>query len=198
MKLTILAPALLVSAAAFAQTTYNIDSSHSAAQFSVKHMMISTVRGEFSKVSGTVVYDPKNLAASKVDAVIQMDSVNTREAKRDEHLKSADFFDTAKYPTMTFKSRQVTNSGGKLLVKGDLTLHGVTREVTLTLDAAPSQAKDPWGNTRMGTQATARINRKDFGVTWNQNLDGGGVVVGDEVNIILDIEAVQQKAAATN
>lgn len=198
MKLTILAPALLVSAAVFAQTTYTIDSSHSAAQFSVKHMMISTVRGEFSKVSGTVVYDPKNLAASKVDAVIQMDSVNTREAKRDEHLKSADFFDTAKYPTMTFKSRQVNNSGGKLLVKGDLTLHGVTREVTLALDAAPSQAKDPWGNTRMGTQATARINRKDFGVTWNQNLDGGGVVVGDEVNIILDIEAVQQKAAATN
>jgi polyisoprenoid-binding protein YceI len=185
---------LAVAGSAIAQTTYTIDGSHSSAQFSVRHMMISNVKGEFSSVSGTIAYDPTNPSASKIDAVIDVNSISTRDAKRDAHLKSADFFDTAKFPTLTFKSKQVRKSGSKLQAKGDLTMHGVTREVVLDIDAAP-EARDPWGNLRIGATATTKLNRKDWGLTWNQGLEAGGVLVGEEVTISLDIEAIRKPVA---
>jgi polyisoprenoid-binding protein YceI len=195
---TALAAALALagsSGAALAQATYDIDPAHSAAQFSVRHLMISNVKGEFTKVTGTVVYDPKNLAAARIDAVIDATTINTREPKRDAHLKSPDFFDTAKYPTLTFKSKQVTRVHGALEVKGDLTIHGVTREVTLAVDGPTPEQKDPWGKTRIGASATTRINRKDFGLAWNKALEAGGVMVGDEVSITIDLEAVKSAPA---
>ena len=188
----------LAAAASFAQpVTYDIDSAHSSAQFSVRHMMISNVKGEFAKVTGTITYDPKNVAASKVEAVIDTNSINTREAKRDAHLKSPDFFDTAKYPTITFSSKQVWSANGKLHVKGDLTMHGVTKEAVLTLNESPATVKDQRGSVRLGAEATTQINRKDWGIVWNRAVDGGGVVVSDQVTITLDIEAVQKAPAKT-
>jgi polyisoprenoid-binding protein YceI len=189
--------ALALGAIAFGQTTYEIDTAHSSAQFSVRHLMISNVKGEFSKVTGTIVYDPKNLAASKIDAVIDANTISTRDAKRDAHLKSPDFFDTAKYPTLTFKSKEFRNANGKLTIKGDLSLHGVTKEVLLNVDGPTPELKDPWGFTRVGATATTKINRKDWGLGWNQALETGGVVVGDEVTITLDIEATKKTGAAT-
>jgi polyisoprenoid-binding protein YceI len=174
-----------------AATTYNIDSSHSSAQFSVRHLMISNVKGEFTKVTGSIVYDAANPAASRVEAVIDAATISTREPKRDAHLKSPDFFDTARYPTLSFKSRNVWKSGGKLQVKGDLTLHGVTREVVLAVDGPTPEQKDPWGNTRIGATATTSISRSAFGLTWNKALETGGVMVGDDVSITIDLEAVK-------
>jgi polyisoprenoid-binding protein YceI len=142
------------------------------------------------------VYDPKNPAASKIDATIDVNTINTREPKRDAHLKSADFFDTAKYPTMAFHSKNAWKSGNRIQVKGDLTMHGVTREVVLDVEGPTVETKDPWGNLRIGATATAKINRKDWGLTWNQALDNGGVLVGDDVVITLDIEAVKAAPAA--
>jgi polyisoprenoid-binding protein YceI len=179
-----------------AQSTYDIDTAHSAAQFSVRHLMISNVKGEFTKVTGTVVYDPANPAASMVEATIDANTINTREPKRDAHLRSPDFFDTAKFPTLTFKSKQVWKSGNTLQVKGDLTLHGVTREVVLGVEGPTHEQKDPWGNLRIGANASTKINRKDFGLTWNQMLETGGVMVGDDVAITIDLEAVKRKPAA--
>ncbi len=176
---------------AAAQTVYSIDSSHSSAQFSVRHMMISNVKGEFSNVSGTIVYDPENLGDSSIEAVIEVDSINTREPKRDAHLKSADFFDAAKYPTLAFKSKQIWKDGDKLQARGDLTMHGVAREVVLTIDGPTPEMKDPWGNLRFGASATTKLSRKDWGLVWNQALETGGVLVGDAVAITLDIEAVK-------
>jgi polyisoprenoid-binding protein YceI len=158
-------------------------------------MMISNVKGEFGNVTGTIVYDPKNLAASRIDAVIDANSINTREPKRDAHLKSADFFDTAKFPTLTFKSKQISRSGGKLHAKGDLTMHGGTREAVLDVDGPTAEMKDPWGSQRFGASATAKLNRKDWGLVWNQALETGGVMVGDEVTITIDIEATKSAAA---
>jgi len=171
-----------------AQHLYNIDTAHSSAQFSVVHLSISKVNGEFRKVSGTVYFDPANPEKDKIDAVIDVTTVSTREDKRDEHLKSDAFFDVAKYPTMTFKSTSAMKQGGKLLVMGDLTLHGVTRPVTLEVEGPSAEIKDPQGNFKVGASATAKINRKDFGLTWNKTLDGGGVMVGDEVTINIDVE----------
>jgi polyisoprenoid-binding protein YceI len=187
--------ALSLSAMA-APAEYQLDSAHSSAQFSVRHMMISTVKGEFTKLSGTVVYDPSNLAASKIDAVIDATTVNTREVKRDAHLKSPDFFDTAKFPTLAFKSTEFRRNNGKLQVKGNLTMRGVTREVVLDVDGPTSEIKDPWGNARFGATASAKINRKDWGLTWNQALEAGAMLVGEEVTITLDIEAVRPLPAA--
>ena len=184
-------PNVSAAASAGAQTTYAIDSSHSSAQFSVRHMMISNVKGEFSKVSGTIVYDPANLGVSKIEAVIDVSSINRREPRRDEHLKSADFFDIARFPTPIFKSKQIWESEGKLQARGDLTMHGVTREVVLVIDGPTAEAKDPWGNLRRGASATATLNRKDWGLVWNQALETGGVLVGDKVSITLDIEATR-------
>lgn len=190
-----------ITAFAFALTasaaTYTIDSAHSSATFKVRHMMITNVTGEFGKTSGTVEFDPANLALTKVNAVIDATTINTREAKRDAHLKSADFFEVEKYPTITFASKRLERTGDhKYKLIGDLTMHGVTREVALNVEATP-EIKDGRGGFRFGANATTRINRKDFGLTWNRVMEAGGVTVGEEVDITLDLELVKQNAAKT-
>jgi polyisoprenoid-binding protein YceI len=191
--LAIMAAVLMVcSWTAMAQSKWNIDSAHSAAQFQVKHLMISTVRGEFGKMSGTVSYDGKSFSTIKAEAVIDVSSINTREKKRDEHLKSADFFDAAVHPTITFKSKRVEAiSGNAFKLVGDLTMRGVAREVTLAVEATPA-IRGMGGETRIGASATAKINRQDYGINWNRSLDAGGVVVGNEVLITLDLELIQE------
>jgi len=195
MKFVLLALAALLPAMA---QTYTIDSAHSAAQFSVKHLMVSNVRGEFTKMTGTVTWDDANPAKISIDTTIDANTISTREPKRDEHLRSADFFGTAKYPTMNFKSTKAWKSGGKWLVAGNLTLHGVTKPVTLTLDGPTPEVKDPWGMMRRGASATTTINRKDFCLTWNKALETGGLMVGEEVQITLDIESARKPAPTTN
>jgi polyisoprenoid-binding protein YceI len=181
--------------ASAATTTWKIDPAHTAAQFAVKHMMISTVRGEFKGVTGTVVWDDQDVTKSSVDVTIDAKTVNTGEEKRDQDLRSANFFDVDKYPTMTFKSKKVESAGaGKLKVTGDLTMHGVTKEVVLDVEGPSAAVKDPWGNTRSAASASTKLNRQDFGVKWNANLDGGGVVVSDTVTITIDLEMVKQAA----
>jgi polyisoprenoid-binding protein YceI len=175
--------------------TYVIDPAHSTADFRVRHLMISNVRGEFSGISGTVVFDAKNPANSKIDATIDTTTINTREPQRDAHMKSADFFDVEKYPTITFKSKKVAAAGfGEWKVTGDLTIHGVTKEVVLNVEGPAPEVKDPWGNIKTGASATTKINRKDFGLMWNAALETGGVVVGDEVSVDLDLELTKQAA----
>lgn len=174
--------------------TYTIDPAHSKAQFSVRHMMVSNVRGEFTRISGTVEYDQQNPTAIRIDATIDATSVNTGEPKRDAHLKSPDFFDTTKHPVLTFKSKSARKTAAGLAVTGDLTIHGVTREVVLDLEGPTTEIKDMMGSLRRGATATARINRKDFGLTWNAALETGGVVVGDQVSITIDVEAVRAPA----
>lgn len=177
--------------------TWELDGTHSAAQFSVKHMMISTVRGDFGKVTGTVNLDDKDLTKSSLDIAIDASTINTREPKRDEHLRSPDFFDVGKFPKITFKSTQITKqSDGKYAVTGDLTLHGVTKPVTLTTELS-AEVKDPWNNVRRGATGTTKISRKDFGLTWNKALEAGGVAVSDEVNITVDVELVKKADAGT-
>lgn len=176
-----------------ATTAWKIDPQHTAAQFAVKHLMISTVRGEFKVQSGTVHWDDQDITKSSVEVTLATSSVNTGEVKRDEDLKSERFFDAAQYPVMTFKSKRVERAeAGKLKVTGDLTIRGVTKEVVLDVDGPSAPVKDPWGNTRAALSATTKINRQDFGVKWNATMDGGGVVVGDEVNITIDLEMVKQ------
>ncbi len=174
------------------QITYQIDSSHSAAHFSVRHMMIANVRGEFTKVSGTIVYDPENPKNSSVEAVIDASSIATRDPQRDAHLRSADFLDAEKYPVLTFRSKSISGERGDWKVTGDLTIRGVTHEVTLEVEGPTPETRDPWGNLRIGATATGKINRKDFGLTWNTALETGGVLVGDEVKLTLDVEGVRQ------
>jgi len=193
------AAAILTAAFAFqasaATTTWKIDPAHTAAQFAVKHMMISTVRGEFKGVTGTIVWDDQDVSKSTVDVTIDAKTVNTGEEKRDQDLRSANFFEVDKYPTLTFKSKKVESAGaGKLKVTGDLTMHGVTKEVVLEVEGPSAAVKDPWGNTRSAAGATAKLNRQDFGVKWNANLDGGGVVVSDAVTITIDLEMTKQAA----
>ena len=174
--------ALVLPAAAETQS-WNIDGAHSSAQFSVRHMGISTVRGAFTKMSGTVQYDPADLAKTVIDATIEAASVDTRVEMRDNDLRSPHFFDASKYPTLTFKSKKVAEGGpGKLKVTGDLTIHGVTKEVTLDVEGPSAPVKDPRGNLRVGASASTTINRKDFGV------DGAAAVVGDDVPITIDME----------
>ena len=190
----ILTAAMTLQATA-ATTTWQIDPAHTAAQFAVKHMMISTVRGEFKNVTGTVVWDDQDLTKSKVNVTIDTKTVNTGEEARDKDLKSDKFFDVANFPTMTFISKKVETSGvGKLKVTGDLTIRGVTKEVVLDAEGPTAPIKDPWGNTRSAVSATTHVNRQDFGVKWNANLDGGGVVVSDTVAITIDLEMVKQAA----
>ena len=173
---------------------YSIDSMHSAAQFSVRHLMVSNVRGEFSKVTGKVVYDDAKPTATTVEASIDVATISTREAQRDTHLKSPDFFDVAKYPEFTFKSSSVKKTSQGLDVTGDLTIHGVTKPVILHVSGITKEIKDPFGMLRRGATATTVINRKDFGMVWNKTLDGGGVMVGDDVTITLDIEVTRKPA----
>jgi polyisoprenoid-binding protein YceI len=172
--------------------TYNIDPSHSTASFSIKHMMIAKVHGGFEKLSGKLVYDAANPSKSSVEVSIDAASVNTREPQRDAHLKSADFFDVEKYPTISFKSTRVEGSAGDLRVIGDLTIHGVTQSVTLEVEGPSTEMKDPWGNIKIGASATTKIKRKDFGLTWNAALEAGGLLVGDDVNITLEVQFVKQ------
>lgn len=172
--------------------TYQIDPSHSTASFSIKHMMIAKVHGGFEKMSGTLNYDPANPTTSTVQVSIETASINTREPQRDAHLKSPDFFDVEKHPTITFKSTRVEGSGGELKVIGDLTIHGVTQQVTLDVEGPSDEMKDPWGNIKIGASGLTKIKRKDFGLTWNAALEAGGFLVGDDVTINLDVQFVKQ------
>lgn len=192
MKKALLLQTALV-AGLFGQS-YQIDTAHSGASFSVKHMMVTNVSGRFSNVKGTVVYDEKNLDKSSIDATVDVNTVNTNEAKRDGHLKSPDFFDTAKFPSMNFKSKKFYKAGNVLKVDGDLTLHGVTKPVTLTVEELSGEVKHPMGSIVRGAVAKTKINRKDFGLTWNKTLDSGGLMVGEEISITLEIELSRKPA----
>jgi polyisoprenoid-binding protein YceI len=174
------------------RTTWTIDAAHSQVEFAVRHLMISTVRGRFAGVAGTVVWDDADLESAEVDVAIDVHTIDTREAQRDAHLKSADFFDAEKFPALTFKSTRVTDvKGDRFKLIGNLTMHGVTREVTLDV-TSEGRGKDPWGGERAGYSAVTKVNRSDFGLTWNQVLETGGIAVGDEIRISLDLELVKQ------
>src|ERR1019366_3268851 len=170
-------------------TSWKLDPTHSAAEFKVKHMMISNVKGTFPKVSGVLTLDEADLTKSSVEATIEVASIETRDAQRDTHLKSADFFDVEKYPTMSFKSTKVTQTGaGEGTVEGDLTIRDVTKPVVFEVEGPTEETKDPWGNLRVGVEATTKISRKEFGLTWSAPLEAGGVMLGDEVTITLEVE----------
>ena len=188
--------ALLAAApsAAFA-SDWELDAAHSTVSFKVRHMMVSNVQGGFTKFSGTLNLDDKDVTKSTLSVDIDVASVDTRNPKRDEHLKSADFFDVAKFPKMTFKSTKVEKQGDKYLATGDLTLHGVTKPVTLTVTNVTGEVKDAFGAIRRGAQATGKINRKDFGLAWNKALEAGGVAVGEEVSLDLEVECTKKEAA---
>jgi polyisoprenoid-binding protein YceI len=176
---------------------WQIDPAHSAAHFSVRHLMISNVRGEFTKLSGTATTNPADPTKSSVEVTIDAASINTREPQRDEHLRSADFLDVAKYPTLTFRSKRIETLGAEnFKLTGDLTIHEVTKEVTFDVEGPTAPVKDPWGNIRAGITASAKINRKDFGLVWNAFTETGGLVVGDEVKITIEAELIQQAPGA--
>lgn len=188
----ILAAALLAPLSAIA-ATYNIDPYHSTIQFKVKHLMITNVTGVFEKFNGTVVIDENDISKSKVDVAIEMASVNTSIGKRDEHLRSPDFFDVARFPTMTFVSTKVEKAGGdRLKVTGNLTIKGVTKPVVLNVEGPTAEVKSPMGDTRRGASAVLTISRQDFGVSWSKKLDGGGLVVADDVHISIDTELTRK------
>jgi len=175
-----------------AVSTWNIDPVHSVAEFKVKHMMISHVKGQFTVVKGVLALDEADLTNSRIEASVDAASIHTRDEQRDAHLKSADFFDVEKFPTLSFKSTKVTRvADGELAVAGDLTIHGVTRNVVFSVEGPTAPGKDPWGNTRIGLSATTKINRKDFGLTWNSPLETGGILVGDEVTLTLDVQFIK-------
>jgi polyisoprenoid-binding protein YceI len=210
-RLSLVAPAILgltlaVSAPAAAQApaaapaaapnTWTIDSAHTSSAFAVKHMMVSTVRGAFGKTEGTITWDGKDVTSVKADVTIDATTITTNNEKRDTHLKSPDFFDVAKFPTITFKSKKSEAAGaGKFKVVGDLTMRGVTKEVTLDVEG-PSQPLIAQGRARVGATATTKVNRQDYGVSWSRSLDGGGVVVSDEVVITIEMELVKPTAPA--
>jgi polyisoprenoid-binding protein YceI len=173
-------------------STWNIDPVHSVVEFKVRHMMISNVKGQFSKITGTLTLDEAHPENSNVETSIDVTSIDTRDAQRDAHLKSADFLDAEKFPAITFKSTSVKPAGaGRGTVEGDLTIHGVTRKVALDVEGPTAPGKDPWGNTRVAVTATTKISRKDYGLVWNASLETGGVLVGDEVTITLDVQFVK-------
>lgn len=199
MKLpaTILAASTLVGLSASALASeWTIDSSHSSATFAVKHLMVSTVRGGFRDVKGTLVLDEQDVTRSKVDVTIDARTIDTGIEKRDEHLRSADFFDVEKFPAITFTSTRVEpGAGGALKVTGDLTMRGVTKPVVLSVDPVSAAIQDPYGRTVRGASATAVIDRRDWGLTWNSAIEAGGVAVGHEVKLALDVELAQVKPA---
>jgi len=187
VALALLAPLNLLA------STWAIDPDHTTAQFKVKHLMISNVKGVFEKVTGTLNLDDQDITKSKVDVSIDMASLNTNIKKRDDHLRSPDFFDIAKFPHMTFTSTRVEQAGpGKLKVTGNLTLKGVTKPVVLDVEGLTPEIKDPWGNMRRGAAATTTVKRHEFGVNWNKTMDNGGVVVGEDVAIQLEVEFVRK------
>lgn len=172
--------------------TWKIDPAHSRAEFKVKHMMISNVKGSFSGLTGTLIEDTTDPTRSQVEASIEISTLTTGDEQRDAHLKSADFFHHEQHPVMTFKSTEIEKKGDEdYTVKGNLTLHGVTKPVTFAVEGPSASSKDPWGNTRIGLSATTKINRKDFGLTWNAALESGGILVGEDVQIVLDVEFIK-------
>jgi polyisoprenoid-binding protein YceI len=174
--------------------TWEMDPAHSSFQFKVRHLTVSNVKGDFTKSRGVVMIDDQDITQLKVEVAVEATSVNTGHAQRDEHLRGLDFFDVTKYPTITFVSKKVMKADGdRFRVMGDLTLHGVTREITVDVEGLTPEVKDPRGNFRRGATATTKINRRDFGLTWNRVLDSGGLVVGDEVNIYLEVELIRKK-----
>jgi len=184
--------ALAAPVAGLAQSTWNLDPAHSHASFTIRHLVISNVRGDFQKLSGSVKLDEKDVTKSSVEATLETASIDTRVADRDTHLRSPDFFDVAKYPVITFKSTKVEKAGpGKLKVTGDLTMKGVTKQVTLAVDGPTAEVKDPWGNTRRGLAASTTLDRRDFGLTWGKVIEAGPVV-GDEVKIEIEGELIKQ------
>jgi len=173
-------------------TTWNLDPAHSVAEFKVKHMMISNVKGHFPKVTGVLTLDESDPANSRVETSIEAASIQTGDAQRDAHLKSRDFLDVEKFPTLSFKSTKVRHAGnGESAVEGDLTIHGVTRKAVFAVEGPTPAAKDPWGYTRVAISATTKISRKDFGLTWNAALETGGILVGDEVTIALEVQFIK-------
>jgi polyisoprenoid-binding protein YceI len=190
MSFLVLAPALALA------STWDVDPAHSTVEFSVRHVMVTTVKGQFQKVTGTVELDEKDATKSKVEVSIDAASIDTREAKRDAHLKSPDFFDAAKFPALTFKSTKIEKAGkGKFKVTGDLSMHGVTKPVVLLVEGPSASIKDPFGRTVRGVMATGRLDRKEWGMTWNKALDTGGVVVSDEVKLDINAELAERAAA---
>ena len=187
------APTTGTTPATATTTTWNIDPAHSTAQFTVRHLGISNVTGNFTKVSGTVALNDKDMTQSQVSTSIDVNSVDTRVEMRDKDLRSPNFFDVEKYPTIEFKSKRIVSSGGKLQLIGDLTIHGTTREVTLDVDWPTPEMTDPWGNLRRGISATTTINRKDFNLVYNKLLNSGEAVVGDSVKIQIDAEITKKK-----
>ncbi|MDX2022851.1 MAG: YceI family protein [Deltaproteobacteria bacterium] len=202
MKSTTLAVATLIAVPAFSPeaahaaspaTTWAVDASHSSAQFRVRHLMVSNVKGELGPVQGVLELHEKDLSKSRVSVKIDARKLDTRDAKRDEHLRSADFLNVEAFPFVTFESTKVLPlANGRLEVTGNLTIRNVTHPVTLNVDPLPTAVKDPWGNTKRGATASATINRKDWGLVWNMALETGGVVVGESVEISLEVELVQQ------
>ncbi|MES1207908.1 MAG: YceI family protein [Pseudomonadota bacterium] len=182
---------------AAAARTWDVDTSHATAGFRVRHLMVSHVRGHLGPVSGTAFIDEQDVSRSRIDVSVDVRGIDTRDAKRDEHLRSADFFDVEHHPTVTFRSTRVEaprGLAGDLRVTGDLTIRGVSRPVTLEVEALGPAIQDPWGNARRGASARARVNRKDWGLKWNLAIEAGGVAVGDEVAIEIDAELVARKA----
>jgi len=174
---------------------YKVDAAHSTVDFRVRHLMIANLRGEFSGVEGTVTFDPRNPSSSKIEAAIDARTINTRDANRDQHLRSAEFLDPDKFPKITFVSKNITAAGrDRWQVTGDLAIHGITKAVTFDVEGPTPEAKDPWGNLKIAASADAKISRKDFGLTWNMPLEAGGVLVSDEVAIHMDIELTRQKS----
>lgn len=190
-KIFALAVVLIFSATAVFAATYQIDNVHSQVHFKVAHLMISSVRGEFNDYTATIDADPATRTVNAVTATIKTASIDTKNEKRDDHLRSGDFFNVAEYPEMTFESTRIVGKGDDIAVYGKLTILGTTKVIELRGKFA-GEVKDPWGNTKAGFEATGTINRKDFGLTWNKTLETGGVVVGDEIEIGLEIEALKQ------
>jgi polyisoprenoid-binding protein YceI len=182
----------IIASAGLAADKYTIDKSHSSIQFSVRHMVISKVKGEFVEYAGTIHYDADDITKSSVDVTFQVSSIDTKDEKRDEHLRSPDFFDAPNHPEITFKSKRVEKSGDGTVLVGDLTMHGVTKEISMPFEVT-GVITDPWGNTRMGASAKLKLNRQDYGVSWSKKLDNGGLVVGDDVEIEIEIEAIKDK-----
>lgn len=179
------------------EANWTIDPAHSAAHFSVRHLMISNVRGEFTKIGGKAYWDPNDLTKSSVEVTVDASSINTREPQRDEHLRSADFLDVANHPQLKFQSRRIQAVDAEnFKLTGELTIHGVTKEVTFDIEGPTPAVKDPWGNVRAGIAGSTKINRKDFGLVWNALIEGGGMMVGEEVKITIEAELIHQAPAA--
>ncbi len=192
MKIAMFVLAMISASVAGAAQEYTVDNSHTEVGFSVKHMVIATVRGQFSDFSGTIFFDENDLSKSSVEGVVKVASIKTANEKRDEHLRGADFFDAAQYPDIVFKSKKIEKKGEDYIVYGDLTMRGVTKEIALDFTIT-GKVTDPWGNERVGLEASGKINRMDFGVSWNKTLDAGGFVVSEEVKINILAELIKKK-----